>query len=1008
MTIRRRHRQGAQRGADRSGIYRLLCAALASIQILLPTLVAALPTDGQVAGGQATIQKTNPTTLTIQQATDKAILNWNSFSIAANEAVHFVQPSISSIALNRVIGVDPSVILGQLQSNGRIFLINPNGILFGAGAQINVGGLLATTLQIRDDDFMAGRYLFAQDPLKGLRTVINRGTIQVSDHGFVILAAPGVANEGLIVAKLGKVVLGSGQALTVDLMGDGLINFALSGKVLDQVMGVNGKPLSSAVSNTGTIQADGGHVILQAKASGDIFSSVVNQSGVIRARSLENHGGVVQLFGGDETLVAATSGGAMRPIGDVSGAVVNTGMIDVAAGSPNAAQGSVTMVGARVGQFGSIVATGAEGANGGDVVIASTIRTLLASGSTTDVSGIGHSSGGRLRVWSDQDTFFDSGAAILSRGGELGGNGGFVELSGKGNLGFTGTVNALAPFGNAGTLLLDPRNITIATAGGVAYNNGLNNLFGNNVGATTTITPASINGQLANVILQANTDITVTNAIAMTSAGVGVTMQAGRSIAVNANVSTNNGNISLTANDSAATAADRLAGAGNITMAGGTTLNAGTGSLSLTIDPSAVGGFTPGTITAQTLAGGAKTITTATGTSIVNGVISGVGGLTKNGVGALTLSGNNTYTGATTINTGTLTLGAANRIPNASALTVAAGATFDLNNFAETIGSLSGAGDVRLGSAALTTGDATNTIFSGVMSGTGGLTKPGTGLFTLSGANTYTGATTINAGTVQVAGGAAIADTSVVTLANVAGATLDLNGTNETIGSLAGGGAAGGNVTLGAGTLTAGGNNTSTTFSGTLSGTGGLTKQGTGLFTLSGANTYTGATIINTGTLTLGAANRIADASAVTVAGGATFNLNNFAETVGSLAGAGNVTLGSGILTAGGDNSFSTFSGVMSGTGGLTKQGTGTFTLSGNNTYSGVTNVTVGTLVAAVNNALGTAAGGTTVAAGATFGFSGGINYSTAEPVTLNGGTLANLAGIILLPDRSPWQQIAR
>ena len=329
----------------------------------------------------------------------------------------------------------------------------------------------------------------------------------------------------------------------------------------------------------------------------------------------------------------------------------------------------------------------------------------------------------------------------------------------------------------------------------------------------------------------------------------------------------------------------------------------------------------------------------------MNGVISGVGGLTKNGVGALTLSGNNTYTGATTINAGTLQLGAANRISNASALTVAGGATFNLNNFAETIGSLSGAGNVTLGTGRLTTGgNNTSTTYSGIMSGTGGLTKAGTGIFTFSGANTYTGATVINAGTLQVAGGAAIADTSAVSLANVAGTTLDLNGTNETIGSLAGGGATGGNVSLGVGTLTTGGNNTSTTYSGVMSGTGGLTKAGTGIFTLSGVNTYTGATTINAGTLRLGAANRIADTSALTVAGGATFNLNNFAETIGSLAGAGNVTLGTGTLTAGGDNTATTYSGVMSGTGGLTKQGTGVFTLSGDNTYTGATTINAGTL----------------------------------------------------------------
>ncbi|HEY7533738.1 MAG TPA: filamentous hemagglutinin N-terminal domain-containing protein, partial [Nitrospiraceae bacterium] len=205
------------RGSRRrfSDLYRMLCILLASFQILLPSLSAALPSDGHVVAGQATIQHSTPTTLNIHQATDKAIINWNSFSIAANEAVRFYQPSIYSIALNRVIGLDPSVILGQLHANGRIFLINPNGILFGAGAQVNVGGLLATTLQIKDSDFMAGRYLFAQDPLKGLRSVVNKGEIRVSDQGFVYLIAPGVANDGVILANLGSVLLGSAQKATI-------------------------------------------------------------------------------------------------------------------------------------------------------------------------------------------------------------------------------------------------------------------------------------------------------------------------------------------------------------------------------------------------------------------------------------------------------------------------------------------------------------------------------------------------------------------------------------------------------------------------------------------------------------------------------------------------------------------------------------------------------------------------------------------------------------------------
>ena len=462
------------------------------------------------------------------------------------------------------------------------------------------------------------------------------------------------------------------------------------------------------------------------------------------------------------------------------------------------------------------------------------------------------------------------------------------------------------------------------------------------------------------------------------------------------------------------------------------------------------------------------------------------------------LSGANTYTGATNVNGGTLRLSATNRIADTSAVTVASGATFDLNNFADTVGSLAGAGNVTLGSATLTAGgNGSSTTYSGVMSGTGGLTKAGAGAMTLSGANTYTGATTINAGTLRASGGSAIADTSAVTLANVAGATLDL-ANDETIGNLSTGGATGGNITLNANTLTVNEAGT-TTYSGAISGTGGLIKQGAGALTLSGANTYsgqtrvnagtlaagannvfgdstnlvvnggtlslttrsdtvagvqllsgsitgtsgvltstsdydlqsgtvtatlagavalnkstggtvllsgantyTGATNINAGTLRLGAAGRIADTSATTVAGGATFDLNNFAETVGSIAGAGTITLGSGTLTAGGDGTSTTYSGAIGGTGGLTKAGAGVMTLSGANTYTGATTINAGTLRASGGNAIADASQVTLAnAAGASLdltndeaigNLSGG--GATGGNVTLNGNTLTvNEAG---------------
>ncbi len=642
------YRQRDRRGTAYSEGYRLLCAALAFIQILLPALAAALPTDGHVAGGQATIHQTNPKALTIQQATDKAILNWKSFSIAADEAVRFIQPSTSSIALNRVIGVDPSVILGRLQSNGRIFLINPNGILFGDGAQINVGGLLATTLQIRNGDFMAGRFLFAQDPTRTLGTVINQGTIHVSDHGFVFLVAPGVANEGLIVANLGTTVLGSSQKLTLDLMGDGLINYAISGKVLDQVKGPDGKPLSSAVSNTGTIQANGGQVILSARASADVFSSVVNQSGVIRAQSLVNHGGVVRLEGSDPVANTGTVGwqANLGKVQNADGTVLNTGTIDVSAAEPGAAQGQVTITGEMVGVAGTILARGAEGAQGGRVFISSTEKTVAASDSVIDTSGVGNSSAGNVVLWSDKNTIY--GGTILARGGAFGGNGGNIEVSGHENLGFFGQVNALAPKGTIGTLLLDPLTITVATGGGATL--AQVDQFSDTPAAAQTIAPATINAAAANVTLQANNDITVTNAIAMTTNGVGITMQAGRDILVNAGVGTTNGNISLKANDSTAIAANRTGGTtGDIVFGAAGNLSAGTGNITLAIDPSAAAPFSPGSITTV------RNLSTTTGNISINSPNTvSLSGAVNAGSGTVTINANTDGAGnqAFTMNAG--------------------------------------------------------------------------------------------------------------------------------------------------------------------------------------------------------------------------------------------------------------------------------------------------------------------------------------------------------------------
>ena len=344
----------------------------------------------------------------------------------------------------------------------------------------------------------------------------------------------------------------------------------------------------------------------------------------------------------------------------------------------------------------------------------------------------------------------------------------------------------------------------------------------------------------------------------------------------------------------------------------------------------------------------ANTLTTGGngGTTTYSGVLSGTGAnaLIKTGAGTMTLSGTNTFTGTAVVNNGVLQLQNGTAIADVVAVTVTLPGSLDLLN-SETIGSLAGSGNTTLNANTLTTGGNNGTTtYSGVMSGNGAnaLIKTGTGTMTLSGTNTFTGTAVVNDGTLSLSGGTALADGVAVTVNDPAGAPFGvLNLVNsETIGSLAGAG----NVTLNANTLTTGGNNGTTTFSGVMSGTGGLTKAGTGTMTLSGANTFTGATNVNAGILSLVGGAALSDVTAVTVTVPGTLNLVN-SETIGSLAGTGSTTLNANTLTTGGNNGTTTYSGVISGVGGsLTKVGAGTMTLSGANTFTGPTTVNAGIL----------------------------------------------------------------
>ncbi|MDG2535716.1 autotransporter-associated beta strand repeat-containing protein [Sphingomonas sp. HITSZ_GF] len=377
-------------------------------------------------------------------------------------------------------------------------------------------------------------------------------------------------------------------------------------------------------------------------------------------------------------------------------------------------------------------------------------------------------------------------------------------------------------------------------------------------------------------------------------------------------------------------------------------------------------------------------------TATIGAGLGGTGGINKLDTGTLILGGVNSYAGATTIAGGTLRAGVGGALPTGTTVTIAAGATLDLAA-SQTIASLAGDGAVTLSGGSLTTGGGnTDTRYAGAISGSGGLTKAGTGIFTLAGVNSYTGATTVSAGTLRLEGGTIGSGA----LSVASGATFDMNGANASVSGLSGAG----RILLGSGALAANIGSTSS-YTGVISGTGSFTKSGTGTLTLGAANTYSGGTVVTGGTLTAGITNAFGTGTLTVTAPGAV-NLANFATTVGGLAGDGNIALGSAILTVNGTGS-TVYSGVLSGTGRLIKSGAGTLTLNGANTYTGSTTINEGLLV--VNGSL---AGTLTIGANGRLGGSGKTGSLSVSGLVAPGNSIGtlNVAGSLTFAAGSTYQ----
>lgn len=228
----------------------------------------ALPTGEQLMAGQASVSTPNANTLQINQASQKAVINWQGFSVGQQEAVNIQQPNAQSALLNRVVGQDASQIQGRLNANGQVYLVNPNGIIFGRTAQVDVGGLVATTHNITNADFMNGNQHFTQNGATG--TVENHGTINTPAGGVVALIGEKVTNTGTINTPQGTTALAAGKTVDLDFKGDGLVEV----KVTEAA-------LNAQINNQGAIQADGGRVVLTAKAAGQLIDTVINQEGIV-------------------------------------------------------------------------------------------------------------------------------------------------------------------------------------------------------------------------------------------------------------------------------------------------------------------------------------------------------------------------------------------------------------------------------------------------------------------------------------------------------------------------------------------------------------------------------------------------------------------------------------------------------------------------------------------------------------------------------------------------------
>lgn len=527
------------------------------------TIVCANPIIDPNITPQGADVSNNGNTTTINQTAPQAIINWQSFNIGAQEKTHFQQPN-QGIALNRINPQQgPSEIFGVLTATGKIILINQSGIYFAPGSYVNVGSLIASTKDISNQNFLAGKYIFDQPSLYQ-SSIINKGTIIAANHGLIALMSNNIENDGIIHAHLGNVVLASGNKFTINLSGDDLISFTI-----DEA-GAKG----NSITQFGKIYANGGKILIAARAAEGIVDNVINMKGVLQAKSVAQHRGEITLLANN-------------------GKISVSGKVDVS-GSKQGGTTKILGKNINVAPTAKILAMGNTG--GGTILIGGNVQgtgtephaqtTIIEAGSVINASALSEGNGGKVVVWSDNSTVY--AGSVLVKGGEKSGNGGFVEISGKKTLVYSGNVNVAGPKGTNGTVLFDPENLTIQTAGpttATPSGSPPNQYTSNTDDSILTISDllnALANG---NVIVQTGSsgsqagDITVANTITWANNNT-LTLSAFRNINLYADINNSaGGGLTLLANNT------RTQTVGTINYYGGTVNMSGGGQVNYFYSP---------------------------------------------------------------------------------------------------------------------------------------------------------------------------------------------------------------------------------------------------------------------------------------------------------------------------------------------------------------------------------------------------------------------------------------